>query len=240
MNLKASVVSLLDRAWEEEQAFIDSLTEAERAASGTRERWAAKDIVCHVAAWNEHMAQTLEGARRGEAPAELSDDIDAINVEIFDRHCRRDWADVLGYAETSQRALVAQLQAFDEAGLRDKERFAWLHGQPLWRRVVGNGYMHPMMHFVGFWAEHGDSRRAAQIYEQAAGLLDPLEDSPAWHGTNRYNIACGYALAGMKQQAVDTLREALRLNPSLVQWSKDDTDFNSIRQEPEFQALYNE
>jgi len=240
MNLKASIIALLNRAWDEEQAFIDSLTDAERAASGTRERWAAKDIVCHIASWNEHMAQTMEGARRGEAPAGLSDDIDAINAEIFEKHCHRDWPDVLRYAETSQKALAAQVQAFDEAILRDKERFAWLHGQPLWRRVVGNGYTHRMMHLVSFWAEHGDAGRALETWQQAAGLLDPLDDSPSWHGTNRYNIACGYALAGMKAQAIDTLREALRLNPSLVQWSKDDSDFNSLRQEPAFQALYNE
>ena len=34
------------------------------------------------------------------------------------------------------------------------------------------------------------------------------------------------------------LAEALRLNPDLIEWSKQDSDLDSIRDDPAYQALY--
>lgn len=79
-----------------------------------------------------------------------------------------------------------------------------------------------------FYAERGDTERAVGLYEQAAALLDPLDDSPTWRGTNRYNVACGYALAGMNVRAIQALREALQLHPGLKEWAKEDPDFVSL------------
>ena len=54
----------------------------------------------------------------------------------------------------------------------------------------------------------------------------------------RYNLACVYALSGLKDKALPALKEAFALNPGLLEWSKQDSDLNSLRQEPEFLALF--
>ena len=54
----------------------------------------------------------------------------------------------------------------------------------------------------------------------------------------RYNLACVYALSGLKDQAIQAVKESFPLNPYLVEWSKKDSDLDSIRQEPAFLALY--
>jgi len=68
-------------------------------------------------------------------------------------------------------------------------------------------------------------------------LLAQLDDSPAWRGVTRYNLACHHALSGQHERAIGELRKTLQLNPDLTEWSKEDPDFASIRERPDYQAL---
>ena len=47
-----------------------------------------------------------------------------------------------------------------------------------------------------------------------------------------------YALSGNKESALAGLAEALHLNPELTLWSQQDPDFDSLHDEPAYQALY--
>ena len=76
------------------------------------------------------------------------------------------------------------------------------------------------------------------MLEASVELLSGLDDSPQWRGTAIYNLACFLALGGIKETAIAKLGEALRLNPDLTEWSKEDADFASIREEPGYKALY--
>jgi hypothetical protein len=69
-------------------------------------------------------------------------------------------------------------------------------------------------------------------------VLMALDESPSWQGVAVYNLACFYALAGEKEQSISNLKEALRLNPALTDWSKQDPDFDSIREDSEYSAIY--
>ena len=53
-----------------------------------------------------------------------------------------------------------------------------------------------------------------------------------------YNLGCFYARNGEADRAIAAVGEALPLIPSLVEWSKQDTDLDSLRDLPAFQALY--
>jgi tetratricopeptide (TPR) repeat protein len=237
MGLKTQLIDLLDKAYDMERDFLGTLSDAERSAPGTVEHWGVKDTIAHLAAWDEHLAKTLAEAAKGITPT-FSNDIDQVNAEIWQRNCQRSWDEIWEYAETSYRRMVTLLEQYDDEALRNPALYPWLEGRPLWRRFIGNGYMHVVMHLASCLTARGDVQRVARMYEEEGAALDPLEDSPTWHGLNRYNIACGYALAGQKEKAIQLLGEALQLNPSLVAWSKDDPDFASLRQEPGYRALY--
>jgi hypothetical protein len=187
--------------------------------------------------WNERLALTLEEAAKGIAPT-FSDDVDSVNAEIFEKNRRRSWDDILQYAKTSRDRMLKELQSLNETALRDPAWYVWLGDRPLWRRFLGNGYYHVLMHLTPFLGKGGEGERVVQMYQEAAALPDPLDDSPTWHGPNRYNVACGYALAGLKEEAIRTLGEALELDRDLVAWSRDDPDLDSLRQETSYQALF--
>ena len=53
-----------------------------------------------------------------------------------------------------------------------------------------------------------------------------------------YNTACQHALSGQKATAIAELRQALKLNPGLTEWSKEDSDLVSLHEEADYQALY--
>ena len=52
-----------------------------------------------------------------------------------------------------------------------------------------------------------------------------------------YNLSCYYALAGQKTQALSWLARALRMDADLRRLIPDETDFDPIRNEPEFIKL---
>jgi tetratricopeptide (TPR) repeat protein len=237
MELKARLTDLLQRAYDEEQALVARLTEDERSATGSLERWSAKDIVAHLVEWKARTGQKLAAAARNEPPRTY-DDIDQANAEIFEEHRHQTWAEVLEKSQRAHEELVERLRAIPEDDLVDPSRFPWQSGRPLWREIAGNGYSHPLLHIAQFYVERGEREYATQTQETAAHLLRALDDSPSWHGIILYNLACYYATAGQKEKAIDELRQALRLNPDLTQWSQQDPDFASIREEPAYHSLY--
>lgn len=53
----------------------------------------------------------------------------------------------------------------------------------------------------------------------------------------QYNLACYYSLAEKKQPALHHLRRALRLEPRYAALTEQETDFDPLRADPEFQTL---
>jgi tetratricopeptide (TPR) repeat protein len=78
------------------------------------------------------------------------------------------------------------------------------------------------------------------MQEEAAKLARELDESEDWQGLLQYNLTCHYALIGETERAIERLGEALKLNPELTEWSKEDPDLASIREEPACLALYAE
>jgi Flp pilus assembly protein TadD len=52
-----------------------------------------------------------------------------------------------------------------------------------------------------------------------------------------YNLSCYYALSGDKTQALSWLGRALRMEPSLKKLIADESDFDSLRHDPDFTHL---
>jgi tetratricopeptide (TPR) repeat protein len=92
-----------------------------------------------------------------------------------------------------------------------------------------------MVHYADYYRRRGWLAKATQLYEASVAAVT---DWPEWYGLARYNLACFYALSGQTDKAIPELREALQLRPDLLEWSKQDTDLASLRDDPAYQALY--
>ena len=51
-----------------------------------------------------------------------------------------------------------------------------------------------------------------------------------------YNTACFEALAGYDDDAIAHLKRAIELRPESLEWAQGDSDFDSVRDRPDFPA----
>ncbi len=75
-----------------------------------------------------------------------------------------------------------------------------------------------------------DPARAREILEE--GLRVHPEA-----GALYYNLACVEAVDGNRIEALSALRAAIDRRPPAAEWARDDEDFQSLREDPEFRAL---
>jgi len=236
-QLKNGVIDLLGRAQFDQRELLAALTDHERAAIGTADHWSVKDVVLHIAFWKNREVERLAAAARGETPVDL-EHYEQVNARVFEEWRERPWLAVIDESERVFDALVAQVRAFDPDALADPNRYEWQNGRSLLSSLVGNGFWHPESHTAQCYIDRGDLPRATRMQEALTEHLAQYGDQLAPRGEALYNLACFYAANGQLDQALAILPEALRLQPDLIEWSKEDADLVPLHDLPAYQALY--
>jgi tetratricopeptide (TPR) repeat protein len=75
--------------------------------------------------------------------------------------------------------------------------------------------------------KEGDYDRAVEVASE--GLAEWPES-----GQLNYQLACFHALAGRREKALEHLAVAVASDPGAAEWASDDTDLDSIRDDPAF------
>ena len=78
--------------------------------------------------------------------------------------------------------------------------------------------------------ETGDKHRAMQWAERSLAIDGDNPDT-------LYNLACSFALMGEPDRALDCLERANLRGMSIAEWAENDSDLESLREEPRFQEL---
>jgi hypothetical protein len=237
MERKMLLLDLLQQAREMEMDFVEGLPDHERTWIGTLEDWSAKDVISHIAAWKARLADNLLAVSEGRPPTQ-TEDLDLQNAIFFEEHHHKTWDEVLSVAAGAFERFLTQVELLGEEELVSCEIFPWQGERPLWRLIVGNGFIHPIAHMAEFHRNRGDREQAGEMIGEMARSMAGLDDASAWQGAVKYNLACHHSLLGDAAQAIRELQESLVLNPDLVDWSKQDPDLDAIRDEPEYQAIY--
>ena len=234
--MKRELTELLQKGYQVEKEFLATLSDEERSAQGTFENWTAKDSIAHNAYWRKHHAEDVLAVLAGNTPTHVEDD--QLNEEVYSRYKDQSWEEVDTLIDDGLERMGEAIASLSEEDLQRHDFYPWEQGRPLWREIVGNIYTHPIINLSEWHIKRGNPARAAEMYQEMTSQLTGLDDSPDWQGTIRYNNACSFSLLGDKKTAIDELREALKLNPGLTEWSRQDPDFEPIRGEAGYQALY--
>ncbi len=236
-EFKSKVIALVRRAHEEELAFVAALPEEEREEPGSYERWSARDVIGHNATWKQRWADRIMAMAGGESVEQYGDDDDE-NEGIFTQQKEWTWDQLLAAAARGTDALIACMEELPEDFLQEKQRFFGGEEHAIWERVLGNGLHHVTTHLATYHIERGRFEQGVGLMERVAGWMAAMDESEASHGTNLYNIACLYALEGRTDEALPRLRESLRLNPGLTEWSREDPDLVCLHGHAGYEALY--
>lgn len=236
--MKPRILALLQFARQQEQQLVHGLSDTERNAIGTLHDWTAKDFLVNIMLWKQLQTQKLAMALRGE-PLPVWRDMELVHrldSEAFARHQHDSFQEALAEAEHVYDGFIAQVESMSEEELTSPDR--WQEGEPLWHETLGNGLWHPCSQLVACYLKLDDKPSTFQLQESLLATVRQADLPPETLGGALYNCACFYAVSGWSEKAIVLLSEALRLRPSLIEWSKHDTDFDALRADPAYEAIY--
>lgn len=236
MNLKSEVIKLIERGYEMERVFVETLPDSERDAAGSFSEWSPKDVLNHSAYWTMDAAANLERIRTGQKPQWI-EDYNHQNELIYEEHREDDWDTVLQYVSEAMEKLVYEAGQLTEEQFFDEEYLQREQKRPAWQHILGAGYMHVVMHLADYWIRQNREALVRDAYSGMAEKVVPLDDDPSWQGTIIYNQACIEALIGEEQTALDLLAQAFEQRPDLKEWAQQDTDLTSLHDLPAFMEL---
>jgi tetratricopeptide (TPR) repeat protein len=87
------------------------------------------------------------------------------------------------------------------------------------------------------WTFRAAALRKAGDLEQARKILDEALATFPESAAVRYELACFEATSGRRDAALERLRDAIARAPDVAAYARDDEDFASMRDEPEFKEL---
>ena len=150
---KPELLDKIRTGYAELDQVLAPLNEAQMTTGGENGAWSIKDILAHLAAWQQRTLTRIEAALRNEKPAipplTSDEEIDQLNEHFYQENKHRSLSEVLSNFRTSSSQLLEAVQAAPEEVLIDPQRVPWLNGIAVWQIVAGNTYEHI--------AEHMDS-----------------------------------------------------------------------------------
>ena len=157
-------------------------------------------------------------------------DAQILNAQVFEEQRERSWAEVLLDAEQAHADLLATVECFSEDDLvrsgwpppEDGEQGVFSESQPLWGIILGNGFWHLLEHFTQFYLDRSEVWRATQLQQAWADKVTQEDLPHDMQSIELYTLALFYAMTKQETSAQETLRQALALNPDLVECSKQD------------------
>ena len=134
----------IDKGWNELAALVDTLGENGLGLTGSG-RWAVKDHLFHIAAWELSLLALLDGADRRTAMGVpgVAEDTDSLNEAIWLAHRDESPARAAEFLRESHAALMRRLTSMSDADLRR----SYNHYQPNDPRDPGDD--RPVVDWVG-------------------------------------------------------------------------------------------
>jgi hypothetical protein len=236
---KAEVVQLLEYGRRVHQTFMQALTVEEQNAIGTLQQWAAKDTLAHLLFWQERLEQRLTAMYQGQTVEPFNGTLDEVNDAVFYEYQGRAWDDLVETWDAVYSGLSVRVLAFKEEDLLAAGLFEEARGNSVVGIVVGGVLLHPVLHFADYCAQRGNLERGVVFHADLCAHLGQIESLP-FQGLSLYNFACFYALNNHPAEAVRRLAEGLALAPFMRENARQDPDFVSLHNDPDFVALVQE
>lgn len=152
---KKDLMERVQTSWANWKALLAPIPMARYLEPGVEADWSLKDIVAHVAGWENLMAGWMEAVMRDETPEgwpNSNEAVDGINAGLYAENRDKLLADVMVTAAKAHERAVAAVTAVPEANLFAKDMYDWRDGLPLWGLVGGNMFWHYEEHMASIQA----------------------------------------------------------------------------------------
>jgi hypothetical protein len=148
---KQEMLELIHSEREALEALLARLREEQLTQLGVVGEWSVKDILVHIAVWEERMRGWVAESLRGEAserpaPGMTWDDLDRLNEQTYLANKDRPMDEVREMFQASYRTSLHLIASLAQKDLFDADRFGWRAGDPLWHLVAANTCWHYKEH----------------------------------------------------------------------------------------------
>jgi hypothetical protein len=148
---KQEILDLIHAEREALEVLLARLGEEQLMQQGVVGEWSVKDMLAHIAAWEERMQRWVAESLRGEeserpAPGMTWDDLDRLNEQIYLENRERPLGEVREMFQASYRTSLIMIELLLPKDLFDADRFGWRAGDPLWHMVAANTWWHYKEH----------------------------------------------------------------------------------------------
>jgi hypothetical protein len=236
-ELKSRLAALLRQGHADERSFGDTLSQEERERTGTVDAWAAKEIIAHLAYWRERETERVQALARGEAPPPF-EDYERMNTESFTDLAEHSWEMAIARSHRATEDLIAAIERLPDSILAGSAHVAEKSGPVMAvTTIIGNGYQHPLQHLAEMSAVRGDMAGSSAIQRRMLDAVIALGAGASVNASARYNLACALVSTGPREEVIALLRQSFADNPRLIAWSRQDTDLDPLRDDPDYQAL---
>jgi hypothetical protein len=231
--LRSAVAGLLSLAAAEEQALLAATPDGEM---GSSYNWAAAPLVAHNNQFKSQQAERIRALEAGQVPPAFSE-VDHSSAEVYRDCAAQPRAEVLRECRRLTDELIDATWSLPDADLLDPARNPWLNGRLLWLQIIVRGFWHPTGHLGDYYVGHDQPERAVALHEHALATARYLQVPAPAAGMARYSLACVQARAGLPDEAIRTLANAIDANPELRANARRDPDLSTLRQAGRLEGL---
>ena len=139
--------------------MIDQIPESVRTEPALAGGWSVKDLIAHVAAYENWTAAQIRAANEDRAPTDrelygveaMPDDpegwdLDRQNVAIYAQYKETPLAEVMTFSHQAFADLVAAVEAVSDEGLANTGAHAWTEDSTLLEIIPSQCYAHYELH----------------------------------------------------------------------------------------------
>jgi DinB family protein len=238
-DIKGKLIAVIERGERDQAALVALLSDSDKVEIGEPDHWVVKDQIAHLNFWRDRTLRRLVAVRDSAEPPGPSPDFQPENERNFAAQRYQPWSEIIAESDRLFRETKQVIPQLTDAQLTEVVTIGTDNEIRLSERVVSDFMEHPAEHLTQLYRERGETARAeAQEGTTVEVISELFGKNNTMYGYAIYNLGCFYARAGESDRAIAAVGEALPLIPSLVEWSKQDTDLDSLRDMPAFQALY--
>jgi len=235
------LLALLTRGQTDQDTIAGRLSPDERAARGELHAWSAKDHVAHNNFWRQDAVRRLQAALDGSEPPDTErDDTQTLllNDRVFEEQRETLWEELVTETARLRAETAALIQRLTADDIAQRGRYPWQRGGSLGGLIFVNWYDHPAEHWADIYLSRGEIDRALELRQAVVATVGELfAHDPTLYSYMVYKLGGMYARNARSEQAIGAIREALTVNPSLIEWVRKDTDLDPLRALPSFLAI---
>lgn len=127
---KSELLAAIEKERGALEAQLDQLSDEQKTMSGVVGDWSVKDVLAHLAAWEQMCLGWYEAGRRGEvpplpAPGFKWNQTPALNRQIDEQHKDQPLAQVEAGFQNSHRQIMSVISRLSDEELFTPQRYAW-------------------------------------------------------------------------------------------------------------------